>query len=390
MTKFAKSRGLLATAAIGAGLIIGVSPAAASPIEGAGELSYIPFHDFDGDGVYSEGDRYVLGAAIEIVPNDIEDPDGAGEGGGPIRVAGGLQVFHRLSGFDSDGNPEWSMSPSDGDWGVRNDVAPGEYQITWGLPEGCEPLALPDGFEPFSDPMSSGYGAVNTVTAARGTVNVVAGESFDVSLPVSCAATSIAGLVFEDLDGDGEMGDGETTISGAAVTIDDVIGEVWNPEAPEDDHHITGLPLVLEATSDDAGVYIINNITAGTYGLSVAVPDNCAVSDSFDTDTVHFAYGDQAELDIPVTCTEPIDADDEVDEVDDADEVDEVDEVDEAPIVTVPDAEPSGASDGGVQVDTGEPSGMSTSGVVAGIGGVLIVAGALGASVALRRRNLSL
>lgn len=118
--------------------------------------------------------------------------------------------------------------------------------------------------------------------------------------------------------------------------------------------------------------------------LDVSVPDNCTLPESYEADDMlDFVYGDQSELDIPLTCTTPVEP-----------EPTPTTPTTAAPVTpttaTPVDLHTTGGHTGGVQVDTGEPSGMSTSGLVAGVGGATVIAGAIGASVALRRRNLGL
>ena len=130
-------------------------------------------------------------------------------------------------------------------------VMPGNYTITYQLPEHCEMAKVADGGNTLAH-----QGAENTTDSFL----VAMGEENKRPLVGGVELGSLSGSVFTDSDASGAKEEGETALSGAVITLIHENGEEFT------------------ASADAEGNYSLANLRPGAYQISVKMPEGYIVS----------------------------------------------------------------------------------------------------------------
>jgi uncharacterized repeat protein (TIGR01451 family) len=200
--------------------------------------------DFSYTGSGSIGDRVWL----DVDGDGVQDP---GEPG-----VGGLTVT--LTGTGPDGTPFTLTTTTDASGNyVFDNLPPGDYTIT---------VTPPAGFDPTFDLDGLSSANSTTVTLAPGQ------DRTDVDFGYT-GTGSIGDTVWIDTDGDGVQDDGEEGIPGATVTVT-WAGPDGDPGTDDDIAYVT--------TTDENGVYLVDNLPPGSYTVAVTPPDG--LRPTFDLD----------------------------------------------------------------------------------------------------------
>lgn len=130
-------------------------------------------------------------------------------------------------------------------------VTPGNYYVVYGLPSGYTVTTDSDGVD--------GSNSMFVTVSSGQTTNANVGMMIPPP-PI------VSGIIWEDTDGDGIIGIGESRLTGITVSLLD--------EA--------GAPTGLTATSDVDGIYTFNLPAAGNYKISYTIPDGYIATYDYD------------------------------------------------------------------------------------------------------------
>ncbi|MFQ8433596.1 SdrD B-like domain-containing protein [Amaricoccus sp. W119] len=182
------------------------------------------WYDTNGDGLLSDGETGAAGVTVELL-----DSDGDVVATTTTNAAGGY-VFEDLDA---------------GDYGVRF-IAPDGYEFTTASPDAAD--------------AENNDSDADTTTGETGTITLGIGETtrnVDAGLVATDGGTaSLGGTVWSDTSGEGTRDGAETGVAGVTVELLDAGGAV-----------------LATTTTDAAGDYAFENLSAGDYSVRFTAPD---------------------------------------------------------------------------------------------------------------------
>ncbi len=202
-------------------------------------------HDLTAGESFDDADFAILGASIgDRTWNDL-DGNGVQDAGEPGRAGVTVTLL------DGDGATVATTTTDAGGAYSFDGLAAGNYEVQFGTVAGSV-ITIPDATSDGADSdaaVSDGRTGTFAVAAGATVTNVDAGYY---------ATSSLQGLVFDDLDGDGAHGAGEPGLANVSMTL-----------TGTDD---LGTAVSLSTTTDANGNYSFPGLRAGTYTVTEAQP----------------------------------------------------------------------------------------------------------------------
>ncbi|MGB3916959.1 MAG: SdrD B-like domain-containing protein, partial [Thiothrix litoralis] len=182
------------------------------------------WQDLNGDGKQDAAEPAVAGVTVKLLDKE----------GNPVLDAGGNAL---ITTTDKAGKYQFS-------------VLPGEYRVGFELPEGVKATTLDQGADDAAD------SDADPATLMTPAVTLISGAQ-DITLDLGLAPATITGYVIEDLNADGKLDVGETSLAGVTITLSGTDS--------------FGAPVTATTTTDKDGLYSFT-VPAGTYHLKETNP----------------------------------------------------------------------------------------------------------------------
>ncbi|WP_038141918.1 IPTL-CTERM sorting domain-containing protein [Thiothrix lacustris] len=190
------------------------------------KLGNYVWQDLNGDGKQDATELAVAGVTVKLLDKD----------GKPIADLGGNAM---TTTTDKDGKYQFI-------------VLPGEYRVGFELPEGVKATTVDQGADDAAD------SDADPATLMTSVVTLALGAE-DITLDLGLAPAKLTGYVIEDLNADGKLDVGESSLAGVIITLSGTDS--------------FGAPVTATTTTDKDGLYSFT-VPAGTYTLKETNPSD--------------------------------------------------------------------------------------------------------------------